>query len=303
MARKQKPQSDKIKVSETELAIVRQKAMRAGKHFEVAQRMFRRFVRNECGVRAEFSTRTQQYNAVAHLPPPPPVIGLLVGDCVHNLRSALDHIVYALISTNPTKPEGVPDSRTMFPIRDTKEGYLHQVTKLRRIHGTPDAVAALIDSLQPYHARDKGLDYTAHPLWVLDKLENIDKHRRLMLASGVARHAHVSIRYSDGGETDLMIMQDRIYDRAILTSYPPGADGEVQMNGYLMVYIALREVDELPSLVDEDIFHILAQLLDYVGNLLMPRFARLAVGHATPPKKRRRQDFRPVLRGRRTGAR
>jgi len=303
MARKPKADPNKIKVSDTELAIARQKAMRAGKHFEVAQRMFRRFVRNDCGVRAEFSTKTQQYNAVAHLPPPPPIIGLLVGDCVHNLRSALDHIVYALISTNPAKPDGVPDTRTMFPIRDTREGYLHQVTKQRRIHGAPEAVATLIDSLQPYHARDKGLDHTAHPLWILDKLENIDKHRRLMLASGVARHAHVSIRYPDGGETDLMILQDCIYDRAILTSYPLTENGEVEMNGYLLVYIALREVDELPSLVDEDILHILGQLIDYVGNRLMPRFARLAAGHTAPPKRRRPQDFRPVLRGRRVGPR
>ena len=174
---------------------------------------------------------------------------------------------------------------------------------MKRLDGIPDAVAALIETLQPYHTREKGRDYTRHPLWVLNKLDNIDKHRRLTLAAGVARHAHVSIRYRDGGESDVMLLQDMIYDRAILWSYPPASDGsEVQMNGGLMIYVALKEADELRSLLNEDIAVVLTQIIDYVGNILLPRFRRLATGHMPAPKRRRRrQDKRPKLRGKPTG--
>lgn len=258
--------------------------------------MIRRFVKNDCGVDAKFNAKTQEFDVIARMPEPPPIIGMLVGDCVHNLRSALDHIIYALIWTNPSRGGKPPSEKAQFPICDTRPGYVTQVNQRKRIDGVPDAVATVVETLQPYHTREKGLDYTAHPLWVLNKLENIDKHRRLALASGVARHAHVSIRYRDGGESDVILMSDTIYDRAILTSYPPARDGsEVKMNGGLMVYVAFREADELPSLLDEDICHILGQLIDYVGNVVMPRFGKLATFHKPTPKRARRQDKRPKL--------
>lgn len=258
--------------------------------------MIRRFVRNDCGVDKKFNPKTKQFDVVARMPDPPPIVGLLVGDCIHNLRSALDHIVYSLISTNHLRLGKPPSEKAMFPICDTRSGYLHQIGKLKRLDGIPDAVATFIESLQPYHTREKGLDHTLHPLWVLNKLENIDKHRRLTLASAVARHAHVSIQYKSGHESDVMLLQDTIYDRAILTSYPPARDGsEVQVNGGLMVYVALKDANEFSSLLDEEICKVLLQLVDYVGNVLLPRFGRLATGHKPTPKRRRRQDKRPRL--------
>lgn len=164
---------------------------------------------------------------------------------------------------------------------------------MKRLDGVPDAVAALIETLQPYHTREKGLDHTLHPLWVIDKLDNIDKHRRLAIACGVARHAHVSIRYADGGESDVLLMQDVIYDRAVLASYPPARDGsEVKVNGGLMVYVAFKETREMPSLADEEVYGALKQLIDYVGNILLPRFRKLATGHRPTARRSRRQDKR-----------
>jgi hypothetical protein len=292
----------KIRISDSELAIAREKVVRAYKHFQVAARMIRRFARNDCGVDSKFNPKTGEFEVIARMPDPPPIIGLLIGDCVHNLRSALDHIVYALIATNPLRGGAPPSDKAMFPICSGRAEYRRQTDKLKRLEGIPDAVAALIETLQPYHTREKGLDHTLHPLWVLNKLDNIDKHRRLTLASGVARHAHVSIRYRDGGESDVVLLQDMIHDRAILTSYLPAPDGsEVQMDGGLMVYVALHEADELPSLLNEEIASVLVKIIEYVGNVLLPRFRRLATGHKPTPKRSRRQDKRPKLRGKPTG--
>jgi hypothetical protein len=292
----------KIRISDSELAIAREKVLRAYKHLQIATRMIRRFVRNDCGVDSKFNPKTGEFEVIARMPDPPPIIGLLIGDCVHNLRSALDHIVYALIATNPLRGGAAPSAKAQFPICDTRAGYRHQIDKLKRLDGIPDAVAALIATLQPYNTREKGLDHTLHPLWVLNKLDNIDKHRRLTLASGVARHAHVGLRYHDGGESDVLILQDMIYDRAILTSYLPAPDGsEVQVNGGLVVYVAFNEADELRSLLNEEVASVLVKIIEYVGNILLPRFRRLATGHKPSPKRRRRQDKRAKLRGKHTG--
>jgi hypothetical protein len=258
--------------------------------------MIRRFIRNDCGIREKLNPRTQEIEVVARMPEPPPIIGLLMGDCVHNLRTALDHIVFALISTNQTRPSGTPNARTMFPIRDTAAGYCHQVEKLKRIDGLHDEAAALIDRLRPYHARERGDDHTTHPLWILDKLENIDKHRRLAMVSGIARHAHISIRDSDGGESDILVLSHMIHDRAVLSSYPARYRGRVQVNGYLMVYVALNEVDELPSLVGIDVAYIMNFLIGQIGGKMLPMFAWLAVGRPAPKRKHRRQDLRMVPR-------
>lgn len=247
--------------------------------------MIRGFIHHDCGIRSQFNAKTGEFDVIAKMPDPPLIIGLLIGDCVHNLRSALDHIVYALIWTNPARLGRPPSEKAMFPICDTRQGYLHQIKQLKRLDGIPETVAALIETLQPYHNREKGLDHTLHPLWVLNKLENIDKHRRLNLASGVARHAHISVRYDSGHESDVLLLQDMIYDRAILTSYPPAPDGsEAKVNGYLVVYIALKDATELPALVDEDICGVLSQLIEYVGNRVLPRFGKLATFHTPTPK-------------------
>lgn len=206
--------------------------------------MIWRFGNRDCGIRSQFNPKTHEIDIIANMPDPPPIIGLLIGDCVHNLRAALDHIVYALVTTNPFRPPNTPNRSTMFPIRDTREGYRHQVDKLKRLAGVPDPAAALVDTLQPYHTREKGLDHTAHPLFVLDALENIDKHRRLTLASAVWRHAHVSLRDADGGESDLLLLSHMIHDRTVLTSYPASYENKVQVNGQLAICVALQEADE-----------------------------------------------------------
>lgn len=184
----------------------------------------------------------------------------------------------------------------MFPIRDTAVGYPDQVERLKRIDGLHDEAAALVDRLQPYHARQRGEDHTTHPLWILDKLENIDKHRRLAVVSGIARHAHIAIRDSDGGESDILVLSHMIHDRAVLTSYPAQYRGKVQMNGYLMVYVALNEVDELPFLVGVDVAYIMNFLIGEIGDKMLPMFARLAVGRPALKRQRRRQDLRMVPR-------
>lgn len=50
---------------------------------------------------------------------PPVEWSVLIGDIVHNARSALDHLAYALV----IRDGGTPDEHTYFPITDQATGF------------------------------------------------------------------------------------------------------------------------------------------------------------------------------------
>ena len=93
--------------------------------------------------------------------------GLVVGDCVHTLRSALDSIAWELAGADPF------DTRTAFPIFMTAEEYEDRAPR-RLARLSPQARAA-IDKVQPFHTADPA----GHPLWILDRLHTAGRHRLL----------------------------------------------------------------------------------------------------------------------------
>src|ERR1022692_1739335 len=72
---------------------------------------------------------------------------LAVGDCVHNLRSALDHFVYAA-AINKSKSDPPPSfDKLQFPIVDKPENFPSKIYRIAPL-GTNLQVA--IENLQPY---------------------------------------------------------------------------------------------------------------------------------------------------------
>lgn len=108
----------------------------------------------------------------------------VIGDCVHNLRSALDHLAHELVTLGGGSPKA-GRSGTQFPILDSLVGpnggprKVHIPTSSGSV--SPE-VFAFIEGLQPYNRLNHPLD---HPLWVLSELDNMDKHRTLAV-TGVA---------------------------------------------------------------------------------------------------------------------
>ena len=113
---------------------------------------------------------------------PDPMLSLMVGDFVHNLRSALDHVVVASI------PKKARSSFTSFPWTSVdifakrangefvikNDGARQEFERaIRGVH--PDARAIII-SLQPYHA---GPEAHRMVLGLISRLDNADKHREL----------------------------------------------------------------------------------------------------------------------------
>ena len=99
---------------------------------------------------------------------PPAEIGLLAGDVIHNLRSALDHLAYQLVYVN-----GATHSKqTAFPIWDSESEYRAQ--RARRVKGMAQSAIDMIDASEPYQG-GKGAG-----LWVLHYLDIADKHHALL---------------------------------------------------------------------------------------------------------------------------
>ena len=112
-------------------------------------------------------------------------IPLLIGDCVYNYRSALDHLAYALAAAY-TDP--LPDSwakSSAFPIFNSGTKYRRRASRgaAWKMRGMSRFARGAIERVQPYHRRK-------HPplrfLWILEELSNIDKHRFIHVTGAVA---------------------------------------------------------------------------------------------------------------------
>jgi hypothetical protein len=114
---------------------------------------------------------------------PPEEWSLLAGEAIQNLRSSLDHIVYAA--------SGERDW-TQFPIFTSTDKYREKAPGM--LPGVPDSVKLTIEKAQPYnsYAPDPGQAM----LEQLRLLSNLDKHRTLATVASAVEHEGVG--HSDG---------------------------------------------------------------------------------------------------------
>ena len=122
-------------------------------------------------------------------------VALMLGDAVHNLRSALDHLAYqlALLHTNGN----IRNVRNIaFPITDTLEQF--KIKRKRYLREVNPTQRAEIELLQPYHGLE-GIPETGwsgpyvHPLALLRDLSDHDKHRLLIPTVAVPSNYSLSL--------------------------------------------------------------------------------------------------------------
>lgn len=95
--------------------------------------------------------------------------GLIMGDAIHNLRSALDNLWWELVD----RYGGICDQNTFFPITKTEKNF-EKTIKDRGIESLSSDIAGLLrKNIKPYRG---GND----PLYALNELNNINKHRLLI---------------------------------------------------------------------------------------------------------------------------
>ena len=106
--------------------------------------------------------------------------GLILGDAVHNARSALDYLAWRLAGSD------LADIRTQFPICLTPDKFKDAYWRLKRIDS--DALAE-IGKLQPYNRPDP----KRHSLWLLQELDARDKHKLITVGQTITNSSKYAV--------------------------------------------------------------------------------------------------------------
>jgi hypothetical protein len=193
---------------------------------------------------------------------PDPMIAIVAGDCLFNIRSALDHLLCALI---PGEDKG----RAQFPIFtsdplsvDLATGRWRDTGARNRwrsqVKGVPDGPLAVITELQPYKQAGNDTENAQHHSFaVLQSLQNADKHRQLVFHRPGLKHAVVRVP----GAQDLCIVPS-LYDGARIFAMDCKMD--VELEGVISVPFSVGDGVgyEYPLM-----FNL---LLDFIANEVLP---------------------------------
>lgn len=166
------------------------KLVRADEHLKALNDAVRAFLEtNPYEIVREVSRGGGSWYARVHRSPPES-LGLLIGDCLHNLRSALDHVAWRLAGNSANR-------QTEFPIFSDKAAFdKKRGGGLWKMHDMPTGAQDIIESLQPYHGQPE-----REPLWLLQELSIEDKHHALNLVAAAIAEGSIAVRVAPTGWT------------------------------------------------------------------------------------------------------
>jgi hypothetical protein len=168
---------------------------------------------------------------------PNPYWSTVIGDAVHNMRSALDYLACELVIKNG----GTVTDWTQFPIYDRKHKFVKGSP--RRVAGMSSKAATLIETLQPYYRPVP----SEHPLAVLAYLSNGDKHRALQIAHWTTDNLRQQVEAFGGTPVRSELVEAHrgpIEDGAMIARFkfipPPSESNKVQVNAQLTTYVLIE---------------------------------------------------------------
>jgi hypothetical protein len=236
------------------LASVRRKLARARVHFESFKELSVQISKDNTQYgRQEYNHQLGQYEF--HVEDDwtiPEDIPIVIGDSLHNARSALEHLANGLARR--------PSKRTGFPIFANKTPFACFAGS--KMASMKPSAKNIIEGLQPYQRPD-GLNSLS---WLHD-LNNIDKHRAILVT---AMNAAGSV--ATGG-----------FDEDVVVGFPSSrlVRGEIFMTA-MVPFEAERQYNYLPvgSIIVEDATgtnrnaeYVLSKILDDIENRLLPAFS------------------------------
>lgn len=236
---------------------------------------------------------------VYDVPATDPEWPLVIGEVLFNLRSALDHLAWQLVLLGG----GEPTQETQFPIRDSPNDKNGQVLPLKALLAQvkDPKILGLLNECQPYagDGTEHRSPFDAHgtPLWHLKKLNNLDKHRLLMIVACVLN-------------IDTMWWGTRTGERSpkcFLNTVPVkdgtpvawfdfrGAEPPADFDPHPSLKIVVREPDDAPALSHIEVGGAIENLCWWVEwQVLNMRFAPLFFPNGRPhgSPKRVRTPYR-----------
>jgi len=136
----------------------------------------------------------QQLYFAGAIVPPPVRFFTLVGDVLHELRSVLDQLAWQLvceIGNTPSEDTRWPLLRVSpsSPQRGPDRGLLPPPYVAG---GVGERALEIISSSQPYRYLELDMDPAMHPLYVLDRLNIVDKHRHIAIRQAHFVNTHIA---------------------------------------------------------------------------------------------------------------
>ena len=200
---------------------------------------------------------------INHMPDLDGILGrcsVILGDTVHNLRSALDHLAYQLASLHTGEDIQKPD-RIQFPICESIEAFDNAKDRwLREI--APDHVA-IMERFQGHHRVDGGQGPYFHPLSKLRDLSNVDKHRLpidlVIPTSGIANASASTLAIFTMGVMEQVLGAGSYKPRVaklgaevMRSNFPaPVSEAERDMAGYIIPHVVLDGEHSAVGVVDK----------------------------------------------------
>lgn len=199
---------------------------------------------------------------------PPADFALILGDCLHNLRSALDNLVYELIvACHGDPPPAELVKRSEFPIFGDK--VMNAGERKKKIGGIDPGAQAEIEGLQPHN---RGQNYESDPLWRLHQLSNVDKHRlpHFVLFKPIAAAYHSS-SFGVIGPQNIEWRYGPIEDGAIVALYDrPAGISDAEMNMYFSPLFSIGFGHGLPIVENKWVLRELVELRNHITKEVLP---------------------------------
>lgn len=234
---------------------IKLKVERAGKHIDDLAAVCKAFINSTpYTLDRETEPKTGYYHfSVTNMQAPPPEVGLIAGDAIHNLRSALDHLACQLVLANGN----LPSRQTCFPIFDSESKY--QTMDTRKVQGMSPAAISAIDAAKPYKDGNNAL-YTLH------ELDIADKHHALLTTLVSVTQATInvpgSIRDFKAPLFALPNFQKPLKDGDVIFICEPGVEDIT----HVAFEVGLCE----PELVEgKPIVRVLGQMVKHVNNTIL----------------------------------
>ncbi len=132
-----------------------------------------------------FVAETQPFSSAPWVVPIPFEIPLAIGDCIRNLRTALDYLVAAM-----ARQAGLSDKQIVFPFEEEREKVIRSFDPAARkgvrqralfdiFRKYPEIKGVILDEIQPFSC-ENGAKVGGDLLWRTITSDNIDKHRLMV---------------------------------------------------------------------------------------------------------------------------
>jgi hypothetical protein len=225
---------------------------------------------------------TGRYNVfITNIKPVPLELSLIIGDAIHNLRSALDLLACQLVKLNVGDNDC---NHIYFPISESASKFIITLSNDKiKVLGKP--ALEILKQLQPYQ------DGKHHDLWVLHRLDIQDKHRLLIVVPTSIYSWHGKTVFvpsspdreaSTPYEARAAVPEDVLFIPKIGDSlvgidpsyFSKGMDGEVRVHFKFEGDIAFNEPSIVQSKSASNTLHKIVNAVEDTVNQFEPVFSR-----------------------------